>query len=73
MSFPATVERRTNLGWQSKLRLRLADGQAIVAQLPNEELAGVVPGREVFVDLRNAKIFSSDGAGEPAEVELAGV
>jgi sulfate transport system ATP-binding protein len=72
MSFPVTVQRRTNLGWMSKLVLELADGQTLLAQLPNEELVGVVPGREVFADLRNAKVFA---AQEPpsAEEELAPV
>src|SRR5439155_4851060 len=54
MSFPVTVRRRTNLGWMSKLVLEMADGQTLLAQLPNEELMGVVAGREVYADLRNA-------------------
>src|SRR5215470_2200053 len=63
-SFPVTVERRTNLGWLSKLQLRLDDGQAIFAELPNEELNGIEEGDNVHANLRNAKVFSLD-AGEP--------
>jgi len=63
-SFPVKVERRTNLGWQSKLQLRLADGQAIFAELPNDELNGIDEGHDVNARLRNAKVFSAD-AGEP--------
>jgi sulfate/thiosulfate transport system ATP-binding protein len=63
-SFPVTVERRTNLGWQSKLQLRLGDGQAIFAELPNDELNGVDEGHDVHASLRNTKVFSLD-AGQP--------
>jgi sulfate transport system ATP-binding protein len=63
-SFPVSVERRTDLGWMSKLQLRLADGQAIFAELPNEELDGIEEREHVFANLRNAKVFSLD-AGEP--------
>jgi sulfate transport system ATP-binding protein len=63
-SFPVTVDRRTNLGWQSKLQLRLGDGQAIFAELPNDELNGIDEGQDVHASLRNAKVFSAD-AGEP--------
>jgi sulfate transport system ATP-binding protein len=63
-SFPVTVDRRTNLGWQSKLQLRLGDGQAIFAELPNDELNGIDEGQDVHASLRNAKVFSLD-AGEP--------
>ena len=41
MSFPISVERRTDMGWTAKLHLRLEDGQPLVAQLPNEEIQGV--------------------------------
>jgi sulfate/thiosulfate transport system ATP-binding protein len=63
-SFPVTVERRTDLGWMSKLQLRLDDGQAIFAELPNEELDGIEEREHVYANLRNAKVFSLD-AGEP--------
>jgi sulfate/thiosulfate transport system ATP-binding protein len=70
MSFPVTVERRTDLGWASKVVLRMTDGQELVAQLPNEELLGIMPGRQVYADLRNAKVFTPDGA-EPLTDQLA--
>ena len=65
-SFPVTVERRTNLGWISKLQLRLGDGQAIFAELPNEELDGIEEGDQVYANLRNAKVFSLDAGDPPA-------
>jgi len=64
-SFPVTVERRTNLGWLSKLQLRLGDGQAIFAELPNEELDGIEEGDHVYANLRNAKVFSLDSGDPP--------
>jgi sulfate/thiosulfate transport system ATP-binding protein len=65
-SFPVTVERRTNLGWLSKLQLRLGDGQAIFAELPNEELNGIEEEDHVYASLRNAKVFSLDAGERPA-------
>ncbi len=61
MSFGVSIDRRTNMGWQSKLHLRLADGQVLVAQLPNDELADVSFARPLFAELRYAKVFRSDG------------
>jgi sulfate/thiosulfate transport system ATP-binding protein len=69
-SFPVTVERRADLGWLSKLQLRLSDGQAIFAELPNEELDGIDEGDRVFANLRNAKVFAldtDDSAAEPGD------
>ncbi|HEX5298061.1 MAG TPA: TOBE domain-containing protein [Streptosporangiaceae bacterium] len=63
-SFPVVVERRTDLGWLSKLQLRLGDGQVIFAELPNEELNGIGEGDHVHANLRNAKVFALD-AGDP--------
>ncbi len=60
LSFPATVERVSDLGWTSKLRLRFPDGQVVIAQIPNEELGEIGDGDVVQVDLRNAKVFSPD-------------
>jgi sulfate transport system ATP-binding protein len=71
MSFPVTVERRTELGWMSKLHLRLEDGQALVAQLPNEEIEGVRAGRRLFANLRNPKVFELDHADRARGGELA--
>jgi len=75
-SFPVTLERRTNLGWESKLHLRLTDGQLLIAQLPNDELDGIAFGRPLFADLRNPKVFMPDGElGVPlrSPVEAAAV
>jgi sulfate/thiosulfate transport system ATP-binding protein len=66
-SFPVAVERRTDLGWLSKLQLRLGDGQAIFAEVPNEELNGIGEGDRIYAKLRNAKIFSPDTEDPPAE------
>jgi sulfate transport system ATP-binding protein len=57
MSFPITVERRTDMGWMSKLHLRLEDEQPLVAQLPNEDLEGVRAGQRLYANLRNPKVF----------------
>jgi sulfate transport system ATP-binding protein len=62
MSFPVEVERRTNMGWVSKLALRLQDGQTLVAEIPNEELDGIRAGEPAQANLRNAKVFALDGA-----------
>ena len=73
LSFPVTIDRRTNLGWMSKLTLRLQDGQVLVAEVPNEDLDGVSFARPVFVDLRHAKVFGTGPAAAPADAELASV
>jgi len=65
-SFPVTVERRIDLGWMSKLQLRLGDDQAIFAELPDEELGGIQEGDQVYANLRNAKVFSLDAEDRPA-------
>ena len=65
---PASVERIVNLGWTSKIALRLRDGQALQAELPNELLAGVEEGGNVYVDLRRARVF---GLAESPSDELA--
>ena len=70
MTFPVTVERRIDLGWMSKLHLRLEDGQSLVAQLPNEEVGGVRSGREMFANLQNAKVFAEREAPPAPEEEL---
>ena len=61
----SSVERVVNLGWLSRVVLRLPDDQVLTAEIPNEELSGVEVGSPVFVDLRRAKAFAS------AEVEAA--
>ena len=64
-SVQATVERLKDLGWMSKLHLRLADGQTIVAHVLNEHLGPHSEGDAVWVDLRNAKVFAP--AESPAQ------
>jgi hypothetical protein len=64
-SLPASVERVVNLGWLSRVVLRLPDDQVLTAEIPNDELSGVEVSSAVFVDLRRAKAFAS------AEVEAA--
>jgi sulfate transport system ATP-binding protein len=65
----ATVDRVANLGWTSRVTLVLADGQRIIAELPNDYLNGLQPGSIVYVDLRGAKVFKLQGV--PSD-ELAG-
>ena len=66
-SLPASVERVVNLGWLSRVVLRLPDDQVLTAEIPNDELSDVEVGSSVSVDLRRAKAFAS------AEVEAADV
>jgi len=61
-SCQAAVDRVTDMGWATKLLLRLPDGQTLVAQLPHHEVEGIVPGGHVYADLHNSKVFSTNGA-----------
>ena len=70
---PATVVALSDLGWTSKVRLSLPDGQALTATVPNDRIAGVKEGQEVYVDLRNAKVFPTPGATPTRSDELAAV
>jgi sulfate transport system ATP-binding protein len=73
-SVEAVLERSNNLGWMSKLHLRLDDGQALIAHIPNEDLRQHAPGDRVWVDLRNAKIFAPadvDAPTEPVDGDLS--
>jgi sulfate/thiosulfate transport system ATP-binding protein len=58
MSSPATIERVTSLGWMAKVHLRLPNGQPLIANVPNDELPDLPSQKDVYVDLRNAKVFS---------------
>lgn len=69
MSFPITVERRTDLGWMSKLHLRLEDDQPLVAQLPNEEIEDIRPGQRLYANLRKPKVFAHDNGKPPENTE----
>src|SRR5438309_5336308 len=71
-SVRATVERLKDLGWMSRLHLRLPDGQTVVAHVVNEHLGPHEEGDEVWVDLRNAKVFApSEDQGRAATVPQA--
>jgi sulfate transport system ATP-binding protein len=65
----ALVERLNDLGWTSKVHLRLDDHQQITAQIPNEQIPGIYEGMKVWVDLQHAKVFPS-GKPVPSD-ELA--
>ncbi len=74
-STSAVIERITNLGWASKLRLRLTDGQDLTADVSNDELPvpPVGEGDRVHLDLRNAKVFEvEDRPGHYAGVGANG-
>jgi sulfate transport system ATP-binding protein len=70
-SFGVSVDRRTNMGWESKLHLRLADGQVLIAQLANEELGDVSFSQPLFAELRYAKVFQADGEVPEADLSAA--
>jgi sulfate/thiosulfate transport system ATP-binding protein len=55
-----TVERVTNLGYASKVRLRLSDGQGLTAEVANDDLPQLAEGQSVSVDLRDAKVFEAE-------------
>ncbi len=61
---PAHIERATNLGPVTKLHLRLADGQRVAATVNTDEAYGMADGMDVFVDLREAKVFEEEAAAE---------
>jgi sulfate transport system ATP-binding protein len=71
LSSPATIERIIDLGWTSKVHLKLADDQALVAEVPNDRFSGFNPGATVFVDLQNAKVFRPAGIIGAHSDELA--
>ena len=62
-SLPASVERVVNLGWLSRVVLRLPDDQVLTAEIANDELSGIQVGSSVSVDLRRAKAFPSAESG----------
>lgn len=70
-SSPATVDRINDLGWISKVHLVLPDGQTLTAHVPNEALITVAVGSKVYVDLKNAKVFSPTGTVSARSDELA--
>ncbi len=70
-SYAAVVERVNDLGPASKVRVRLADGQPLVAELPNEDLPVLEAGDRVLLDLRNVKVFEGEGAEERSAAPLS--
>jgi ABC-type sulfate/molybdate transport systems ATPase subunit len=70
---PAIVDAMSDLGWTSKVRLTLPDGQNLTAQVPNDQLIGITEGARIYVDLRNAKVFPTPGERIVASDELAAV
>jgi sulfate/thiosulfate transport system ATP-binding protein len=70
-SSPGHIERMSDLGWVTKLQVRLPDDQLIVADVPNEKLFGLQTGDSVFVDLRKAKVFEPPGAARSDELSVA--
>ncbi|CAN5745720.1 TOBE-like domain-containing protein [soil metagenome] len=57
-----TVRRVADLGWASKVSLELTDGQKLIAHSPNDQIQGISDGTIVYVDLRDAKVFTPKGA-----------
>jgi sulfate transport system ATP-binding protein len=70
-SSPGRIERMSDLGWVTKLQVRLPDGQLVIADVPNDKLFGLQTGDQVFVDLRKAKVFEPPGAARSDELSVA--
>jgi sulfate/thiosulfate transport system ATP-binding protein len=70
-SSPGRIERMSDLGWVTKLQVRLPDHQLVVADVPNDKLYGLQAGDSVFVDLRKAKVFEPPGADPSDELSVA--
>jgi sulfate/thiosulfate transport system ATP-binding protein len=70
-SSPGRIERMSDLGWVTKLQVRLPDGQLVIADVPNDKLYGLQTGDQVFVDLRKAKVFEPPGAARSDELSVA--
>jgi sulfate transport system ATP-binding protein len=69
-SIQAKVERIVDLGWTSKVHVTLYDGQTVIAELPNDQIAGIEVGESAYVDLKNAKVFAPTSGGSHSD-ELA--
>jgi sulfate/thiosulfate transport system ATP-binding protein len=70
-SSPGRIERVSDLGWVSKLQVRLPDDQLLIADVPNDKLFGLQTGDAVFVDLRRAKVFEPPGTARSDELSVA--
>jgi sulfate transport system ATP-binding protein len=64
-----SIERMADLGWISKVLVRLPDGQLVTAEVPNDKLGELDCGDTVYVDLKKAKVFEPYGV--PRLDELA--
>ncbi|MFT3774481.1 MAG: sulfate/molybdate ABC transporter ATP-binding protein [Minicystis sp.] len=60
----ARIERMTRIGFMIRIELRLADGQPLSMEVTKDRAAdlGVTEGDDVFVNLREARIFVQDYA-----------
>jgi sulfate transport system ATP-binding protein len=67
----ATIERISNLGWVSKLHMKLPDGQRLVAQVRNDDLDGMETGQLVYLDLDHTQVFAPEGSPVLPSDELA--
>ena len=67
----ATIERISNLGWVSKLHMKLPDGQRLVAQVRNDDLDGMGTGQRVYLDLDHTQVFAPEGSPALPSDELA--
>jgi sulfate transport system ATP-binding protein len=58
----ARIGRMAKVGFLVRIELTLADGQPLTVELTRDRVAelGVGEGDEVFVNLREAKIFVQD-------------
>ena len=70
-SLPGRIERINDLGWVSKVGLSFAGGQLLTAELLNDTMEGLKVGQQVWIDLRNARIFPPEGPVLPPSDELA--
>ncbi|HVK63570.1 MAG TPA: TOBE-like domain-containing protein [Polyangium sp.] len=60
----ARVERLVRVGWMVRIELTLDDDQPLTVELTKDRVAelGLVEGEEVFVNLRDAKLFVQDSS-----------
>jgi sulfate/thiosulfate transport system ATP-binding protein len=73
LSCEANVYRISDLGWLYKVHLRFSDGQILPAHVRKEALSGITTGTRVYVDLGNAKVFTSGQESVAPSDELAAV
>jgi sulfate transport system ATP-binding protein len=61
-SLRARVERIQAAGPQVRVELQAETGEAVVVEMPHAQFrgSGIVPGDEVFVGWRDARVFTED-------------